>query len=163
MSLVTNPLKSISCAGPRYTNIIYSNDGTGRDSYIYGNNGGNTAYTLPSIQNKPSSLMMKRHFSKRTNQAVQGKAPRYVQNGTGRDSYISHNDGGFSSPHSFTKKLGQGSQFQNELRSYQKTQQRHFKNSGSRNASPSLERGLHSTSLRSLIEENPDITEAILD
>ena len=42
-----NGMKSLPAAGPRFNNIIYNNNGTGRDSYIYGNNGGNTTYSFP--------------------------------------------------------------------------------------------------------------------
>ena len=101
-------MKNVPSPGARYNNIIYSNDGTGRDSYIYGNNGGNTTYTFPSVQNKPASIQFQNPY-RRYNCRVAGKAPRYIQNGSGRDGYISHNDGGFSSPHQYCRKLGQGS------------------------------------------------------
>ena len=97
MSILGNPMKNIPSPMPRYSNIIYSNNGTGRDSYIYGNNGGNTTYTFPSVQNKPTGITISNPY-RRNNLRVEGKAPRYIQNGSGRDSYISHNDGGFSSP-----------------------------------------------------------------
>ena len=34
----------------------YDNNGTGRDSYIYQNNGGNSIYSYPSQQKKTASV-----------------------------------------------------------------------------------------------------------
>ena len=49
-----------------------------------------------------------------------------MQNGSGRDSYISDNDGGFASPGDITRKLGKGSQFELGLRSYLPTGKKFF-------------------------------------
>ena len=99
-------MKYVPAQGPRLSNIIYNNNGSGRDSYIYGNNGGNTTYSFPRAQNQPASIRLGGgglsacavRYTSVGCKGVEARPTRYVQNGSGRDSYISHNDGGFSSP-----------------------------------------------------------------
>ena len=116
-------MKNVPAAGPRYNNIIYNNNGTGRDSYIYGNNGGNTILSLPAMQLKPSSIKLG-GAKTAVNCMIEGRPSRYVTNGSGRDGYIYHNDGGFSSPTEVTRKLGTGNQFENGLRNYRPSEKR---------------------------------------
>lgn len=92
---------------------------------------------------KPASIRLGGHFARPSHKRVEGKAPRYIQNGTGRDSYISHNEGGFASPQYLAKRLGRGDQFVNELRSYERSERKGF---GGK--SPSV------ASLHSLLDEN---------
>ena len=75
------------------------------------------------MQLKPTSIKLggaKNAF----NCMIEGRPSRYVTNGGGRDTYIYHNDGGFSSPSEFTRKLGKGSQFENGLRNYRPSEKR---------------------------------------
>jgi len=68
----------------------YDNNGTGRDSYIYQNNGGNSIYSYPSQQKKKTSINtgVKHYPSKNKHRPIGGKVLRYFNNGSGRDSYI---------------------------------------------------------------------------
>jgi len=75
----------------------YINNGSGRDSYIYSNNGGfynaNDSYCpdLGTFYTRSKSQLSKVSPSR--------NAPKYAPyriDGTGRDSYISCNNGGFS-------------------------------------------------------------------
>ena len=156
MSILGKPMQNVAFPGPRYTNILYNNDGLGRDSYIYGNNGGFTVFTNPSSQLKPSSIRLGGggNYS-RKEQPVHGKAPRYIQNGGGRDSYISHNEGGFSSPNYLTRHLGRGDQFQNSLRSYQRSDKKGFSR-----RSPS-QTSLHSIFNNQQSQEEEDLSSAL--
>ena len=82
----------------------YVNNGTGRDSYIYNNNGGFNAAYSPA---KGLSLGTNMYVGK--SQAGQrsdiyprfgGKQINYNHDGTGRDGYISSSNGGFYPPSS---------------------------------------------------------------
>ena len=80
----------------------YRTDGSGRDSYIYSNNGGftihNQTYRMPSPGkmngNSPGSKQATQ--GRRRVSPVQGKPVQYVSNGTGRDGYIFATSGGFT-------------------------------------------------------------------
>ncbi|KAL4471515.1 hypothetical protein ABPG74_008408 [Tetrahymena malaccensis] len=85
---------------------IYNVDGSGRDTYISFNSGGYIRahaanYQLTNIKNSnrtPSSCIAR--------VPVQSKYNHYKSDGTGRDSYISYNSGGFVNPQmNFTTKL----------------------------------------------------------
>ncbi len=76
---------------------IYNTDGTGRDTYIGFNNGGNTA---PFMATQAAKSGVFRSPGPKYRQ-VQGGSPakklHYRVDGTGRDSYIHVTDGGFTS------------------------------------------------------------------
>ena len=76
---------------------IYNTDGTGRDSYVSMNNGGFTMTNSPSICAKPSTFTSPiRKRSIGGGVGSPGRPVHYYQNGSGRDSYISSNHGGFT-------------------------------------------------------------------
>ena len=81
--------------------IHYNNNGSGRDSYIYTNNGGFTAKAQGAMFPKPGSMLAEKKMGPSAAlkySPSSGKPIRYNNEGTGRDSYIFHNDGGFTSP-----------------------------------------------------------------
>ena len=90
---------------PKSTN--YQTDGTGRDSYILVNNGGNYCSFLktPGLKRgvvRPVTL----------SPPIQSRSVHYNADGSGRDGYVKTGDGGLH-PHV------QGCSFQNSLRVYQ--------------------------------------------
>ena len=98
--------------------IHYQNNGGGRDSYIYSNNGGFTVKHQGAMFPKPGSMMSEKKMGPTAAlkfSPTNGKPMRYYNDGTGRDGYIFHNDGGFSSP--MTKNPGSETFF-NQLRTY---------------------------------------------
>ena len=83
---------------------IYATDGTGRDTYINFNNGGNTAATFPALAAKSGAFgRSASNFAPggvaRMGESSASPAKRlhYHVNGTGRDTYIHSNHGGFIS------------------------------------------------------------------
>ena len=79
--------------------IHYNNNGTGRDSYIYTNNGGFTIHHSGSaMSNCGSMLTSKRPIPAMKFSPHNGHAIGYNNDGSGRDGYIFHNNGGFNSP-----------------------------------------------------------------
>ena len=79
---------------------IYNTDGTGRDTYIGFNNGGNTRMYEPSQAQKggkfPSHVP-----GMRVGGGSPGKKIHYHVDGTGRDSYIHVTDGGFTTKYGY--------------------------------------------------------------
>ena len=74
---------------------IYNTDGTGRDTYINFNNGGNTAATFPAAAAKTGAFGRSASNFAPGNIARIGEASgspakrlHYHVNGTGRDTYI---------------------------------------------------------------------------
>jgi hypothetical protein len=81
--------------------IHYQNNGTGRDSYIYSNNGGFTIKHSGSMFPKPGSMLVSKNNGSPGGMkyaAMNGRPIHYNTDGTGRDGYIFHNHGGFMSP-----------------------------------------------------------------
>ena len=83
---------------------IYATDGTGRDTYINFNNGGNTAPTFPALAAKSGAFgRSASNFAPGgvarggESSASPAKRLHYHVNGTGRDTYIHSNHGGFIS------------------------------------------------------------------
>lgn len=73
---------------PMPKNLKYGQDGTGRDTYIYTNNGG----YYPSIK-EPIMLKDPGNFNRVISQrgmpaSLMDRPKKYNNNGTGRDSYI---------------------------------------------------------------------------
>ena len=86
---------------------MYNVDGTGRDMYISVNNGGFTTSNLPSPSVKPGSFGRSQDNFNSMNVARSGGAGgspqrtnNYHTNGSGRDTYIATNHGGFVSNYS---------------------------------------------------------------
>ena len=86
--------------------LRYHINGSGRDTYIYNDNGGNNAMYSPRAQekimqqflpnvNKSPDVLAARKFAS-VNQTA--KCIRYKTDGSGRDSYCTNGDGGFTNP-----------------------------------------------------------------
>ena len=75
---------------------IYNTNGTGRDTYIGFNNGGNTLIYSP-IKGESSGRLqsLKSHF-RNGGGGSPCRTLHYRVDGTGRDSYIHDTDGGFT-------------------------------------------------------------------
>ena len=73
---------------------FYQNDGSGRDTYISNDNGG---FQKPRhITGKPINDLSKNSLYQRDpHHEITGKHINYLQDGTGRDSYIFMSNGGF--------------------------------------------------------------------
>jgi hypothetical protein len=79
--------------------LKYANNGQGRDSYIYSNNGGFTTYHKGSVFEKPGTMRQVHHVPSRYRLSpTKSKPYHYTQDGRGRDTYILDNHGGFLSP-----------------------------------------------------------------
>ena len=80
---------------------IYTTDGTGRDTYIGFSSGGflpmktNAAADKSGRFNTPQKMI-----SKETGTRSPHRTVHYAANGSGRDSYINANSGGFESHYS---------------------------------------------------------------
>jgi len=77
--------------------IFYKPDGTGRDNYIRCDSGGLVKARRVETKFDPGSFYVSRSQSAPRNTAprMDGKACTYTTNGSGRDTYISSNAGGF--------------------------------------------------------------------
>ena len=77
--------------------LHYVSGGTGRDSYITTNNGGYSVSNGPTVFEKSGSLNAGKGGPKVLAPSGAGRAQvRYYRpDGRGRDSYISHDQGGF--------------------------------------------------------------------
>ena len=80
--------------------LKYRAQGTGRDSYIYDNNGGFTCPNLPEqkqIREKMESPHRRSSISPKLASAIDTQRPlHYKGDGTGRDTYIQTTNGGFT-------------------------------------------------------------------
>ena len=75
--------------------VMYKINGTGRDLYIYQNNGGFSIYNDRPIANKPGGFLPKINRSPcKFPDISQPMAKRYQVDGTGRDLYIYTDNGG---------------------------------------------------------------------
>jgi len=86
--------------------LKYHINGSGRDTYIYNDNGGNAAMHGPRNQNKPTQFLPNVNRSpdvlagkKFASAHHMAKSIRYKTDGSGRDSYCTMGDGGFTNPH----------------------------------------------------------------
>ncbi|OMJ76203.1 hypothetical protein SteCoe_24459 [Stentor coeruleus] len=75
----------------------YGPNGEGRDTYIFVNNGGVERNTYPYVF-KEQSRMTRRNFVFGSPN-LGSKSLKYKSDGTGRDTYIGNNHGGFMFPH----------------------------------------------------------------
>ena len=86
---------------------IYSTDGSGRDTYVSCNSGGfsmvnqNAPATKNGTFGATQGRVSPQHIGRGGGQGSTGKYINYERNGTGRDSYIACNQGGFASNYSF--------------------------------------------------------------
>ena len=85
---------------------IYNTDGTGRDTYVSFNSGGFTDMKTPAAAQQPGTFgqtmrVSAQHIARGGGLGSPGKTIHYQVNGTGRDSYIHANHGGFSSNYQF--------------------------------------------------------------
>eukprot|EP00347_Sterkiella_histriomuscorum_P004546 403360052 len=118
---------------------FYNANGSGRDTYIYSNNGGLTGAHQTNIQPPIGTFSspMKKHVTVKR-PLINSKSIHYHSNGTGRDSYIMINQGGFQ----IENRAGeQNGSFYNGLRGYERNhrylQQRSGSNSPTRQISNS--------------------------
>ena len=72
---------------------MYVTNGSGRDTYVGYNNGGNTASSSMVKAVKKNMFFNHKGYVRDDSP---GKKPLYKQDGSGRDSYISSNNGGFT-------------------------------------------------------------------
>ena len=86
-----------------YADMQFRARGNGRDSYVYADNGGFfSPQRVAPNQNPPGSFPAPRHprhgsVSPRQAAAIDIQRPKiYNQDGTGRDTYIMSNSGGFT-------------------------------------------------------------------
>ena len=75
---------------------LYNTNGTGRDTYITFNSGGNTVGNFPTLSLKAGNQFNKAIVGIRKPSGSPGKTMHYQVDGTGRDSYIHCSDGGFT-------------------------------------------------------------------
>ena len=84
--------------------LKYNINGTGRDTYIYNDNGGFNSTYKPRVQDRSGNFLPHVNRSpdaakKFTNAESMAKSIRYKTDGSGRDSYCITGDGGFTNPH----------------------------------------------------------------
>ena len=82
--------------------IIYKTNGTGRDTYIYNDNGGFNKMYAPRQQAKPGGFLPgldhKQFYQKEKHPHIHSKPIQYPQDGSGRDTYVKTTNGGFINP-----------------------------------------------------------------
>ena len=81
--------------------MMYKINGGGRDTYIYNDNGGFNKMHQPRLQDKPGAFLPNVNRSpdaaKRfANVHQMAKSVMYNTDGTGRDGYVTHGNGGFT-------------------------------------------------------------------
>lgn len=91
--------------GSKMVDIMYHINGTGRDTYIYQDNGGFAEmHRNGNRGSQPGRFLPKVKASspqRHPNLAEQAMPKRYLTDGTGRDGYIFANDGGMTSSGKF--------------------------------------------------------------
>lgn len=76
--------------------LFYNPNGTGRDNYIFLNNGGHAAATMENKQPEVGTMRLtETHFYYKS-PYIHSKPVQYISNGGGRDSYIQRSAGGFN-------------------------------------------------------------------
>ena len=107
---------------------IYATDGTGRDTYVSCNSGGFSVINQTAAASKNGTFgaaqgrVSPQHVSRGGGQGSPGKHIHYNTNGTGRDSYIACNQGGFASNYTFQNDRDA---YVKSLRSYAPNQGQH--------------------------------------
>lgn len=93
----------------------YVSDGFGRDTYIYNTNGGFAPEKMATKIHGVGSFVIQKQRSIESLAQIHSKPVVYTNNGGGRDTYISQNDGGFRPLH----RAGHGkATYFNQLRQY---------------------------------------------
>lgn len=99
---------------------LYHQDGSGRDTYIGFNSGGNTVSFLPSAAAQSGGLggnYVGPNIARKARSPE--KTTHYNLNGTGRDTYIFTNHGGFASNYRY---VDDQKAYVRSLRNYEKEQ-----------------------------------------
>ncbi len=104
--------------------LRYKNNGQGRDSYIYGSNGGfSIEHKVAQNQNSPGRFLPKisrQSLSPNISSAIDLARPKYYNpDGTGRDTYVISNNGGFTSYMGEQVAIDPRITFKHSLRSYE--------------------------------------------
>ena len=103
---------------------IYNTDGSGRDTYVSKTSGGFTIMNNPASAMRGGTLgqqfkaVSTEHIARGGGQGSPGKTIHYHTNGTGRDSYIHSNQGGFANNYTYQNDRDA---YVNSLRGYQTT------------------------------------------
>ena len=132
---------NVNLQKPRPMNLHYHTNGSGRDSYIYGDNGGfSVLHKASSLNDGPGTMYSPKQYISKGSQQVKlspakGHPIHYVHNGQGRDSYISSTHGGFTAPHLINPGK---TTFFNQLRSYDRSPHNGSEKRGRQNRSPSV-------------------------
>ena len=116
-------MRRLGPAEPRLMHIHYEPTGTGREAYILGNNGGFTVgrSILSGNVGKnmfPPPIKYGRAYAHPGPTRIESKALNYLADGSGRDSYIAENAGGFQVSGAVIRKMGRASAFEHNLRGY---------------------------------------------
>ena len=84
----------------KMADVMYHINGSGRDTYIYNDNGGFNEMHRPREQDKPGRFLPRVSQSpiKFANVVDIARPKHYITDGSGRDSYIVRGDGGFMNP-----------------------------------------------------------------
>ena len=106
--------------------VYYKPDGTGRDTYIKNDNGGLLSHdAVHRLKPKPSPDRSRMIFGKTyvapLPPKMENRFPHYISDGSGRDFYVTHNEGGNSSVHRWRNQVD--FRFKSQLRDYRKIRQ----------------------------------------
>lgn len=108
---------------------MYRSNGTGRDSYIYNNNGGFAVNRQPgSVHDSGSMHSPVKKVNRSKMSPVQNRPVHYMCDGSGRDGYIYTTHGGLTN--NFQHNPGH-STFFNQLRTYERTEHKYMSRSPS--------------------------------
>ena len=102
--------------------IIYKTNGTGRDTYIYNDDGGFNKMYEARPQFHPGGFLPgldhKKFYQREKHPYIHSKPIQYPQDGTGRDTYVKTTNGGLINPNLKHREYRQA--FKASLRSYNK-------------------------------------------
>ena len=98
------PETSVTNFTNNWHGLRYKVNGGGRDTYIHMDNGGFNSMYKPREQDRAGQFLPNVNRSpdaakKFTTSESMAKSIRYKTDGTGRDSYVTTGDGGFTNPH----------------------------------------------------------------
>ena len=79
--------------------LFYNSNGTGRDSYIWMNNGGHAFGREENKQPPPGTMRLTETHNFYKSPYMHSKPVQYISNGGGRDSYICSSAGGLNNPY----------------------------------------------------------------
>lgn len=103
--------------------VYYRPDGTGRDHYIKNDNGGLLSHdAVHRLKPKPLPTKGRMVFGKPYQSPLppklENKFPHYISDGSGRDFYVTNDEGGNSNVHRWRNHVD--FRFKSSLRSYNK-------------------------------------------